>query len=1062
MTATSDSGVDTRDMYIFVLTLLVVVLLPSEKVHLKFSWLKAVYNFFKAVWHRACAFVRCTRFPWRKITEGKVFPTTVGFFAHRDEDDEKADMKYYYRFPAELGGTLVRLHAAGGLGIGDNFKVYWKREDLARPKSCGESAIPGGKFVRCADQTLWKGVFKVNTTDGAYDSMGVNVGGCAVVAGHCLRERSFIVISGNNSKTAGVKVATSRFIQPENVYDGGATDFAVAKLDGNEWAMIGAKALSNKDFADVAACSVDIQFGNGVEGELYTSPGRLPQQVKAAEEAGIVLTKVSTQGGCSGSVYRRFVGGVPKYTAFHIARPADYMAELEGSYNVAVDFNVIFSFMRDHGLYHDTVFEALRRVAIGESTSEYSFDGQRESRDYDDVKKFYADPEMWERTQERIAQQVMGDEWTRYDTGKAGRRARRNLDVSESSQERPGESAPRDVPPPPGLELDSEKDKDSFINSDDTVHGCAPAGLAQIPEEEPFVFDEEEEEPSGEPVNMKKVGVAGCAIWLALKSLNFVEVKRQVINSDFSFAPALYDAVGQYGVDAVHDYVMGTDAFALFRDYMDVVQPSWSQFTDNMKDENGAAFFEKVGEYRVDGVKQATSPDRKKKTKPLSPAAIERANAVRALIKDLGCEDTQWVTPENTKANLMASMKAHAALASVAPPSATEEDWDAALEAGCQQFDTTPLQSHAERGFEGWYKLAASFEDTSSGVSARYRNMTKKKWANDPELVFAMTDFVQSRLILMLIHHMHVENYTPEQVVKYGLKDVILLTLKGEPHKPEKVKQGRFRMIWVSSLIDTFVQKLLHKALNARDIEQYQSGEKSHSAAGMGHHDEGVQHLCRAFDDMFGDEEFLLTCDASMWDFTMFKKAHLNHAKRRVKACKDPAVSKLIMVLAHVNYKHVCECKGDVWRCNKEGVNTSGQASTTGDNTFSRCSQALVCGAKKFIGNGDDMVADVGFQPKLAERFGTKSRDVVVQRSDIVPFTSHHIDRKTCTASYDRPVKLAWNLLAACSSGDFGLRVDAMLYVIRNTPGALAKFKKHLDCFANGSGTFNSDLLWAA
>jgi len=150
-----------------------------------------------------------------------------------------------------------------------------------------------------------------------------------------------------------------------------------------------------------------------------------------------------------------------------------------------------------------------------------------------------------------------------------------------------------------------------------------------------------------------------------------------------------------------------------------------------------------------------------------------------------------------------------------------------------------------------------------------------------------------------------------------------------------------------------------------------------------------------------------------------------------------------------------------VWRCNKEGVNTSGQSSTTADNTFTRHSQAKVCGATKVVSNGDDMVADKGFDPVAAAKFGTKSRDVVLQRSDIVPFTSHHVDRSTGTASYDRPVKLAWNLLANCSSTDFGLRVDAMLSVIRNTPDALAKFKEHVGKFAQGSGACNKDLLWA-
>jgi hypothetical protein len=494
---------------------------------------------------------------------------------------------------------------------------------------------------------------------------------------------------------------------------------------------------------------------------------------------------------------------------------------------------------------------------------------------------------------------------------------------------------------------------------------------------------------------------------------------------------------------------------------MDVVQPQWFPFGDVMPDENGKAFFEKVGEYRVDGAKSATTPDRKKKPKPMSDVAKERATAIKELLKDLGCNDDEWVTPENSRANITASMKAHAKLASVDPPVASATEWEKAFEAGIADFDTTLLKSHAQQGFEGWYKLAATLADTSSGVSARFRRQNKKQWATDPELLLSMIDLVQCRLILMLIHADSVSGYSPEQAVRYGLKDILLLSVKQEPHAPKKAQQGRYRMIWISSLIDCFVQKLLHKALNARDIDHYQSGVKFHSAAGMGHHDEGIKHLCSAFDAVFGDDEFLLTCDASMWDFTMDKQAHLNHAKRRCLSCEDPAVSSLIMTLAHLNYKHVCENKGDIWRCNKEGVNTSGQSSTTADNTFTRHSQAMVCGATKFVGNGDDMVADVGFDPEAAKKFGTKSRDVVVQPAGVVPFTSHHVDRKHCTASYDKPEKLAWNLLAHCTSNDFGLRVDAMLSVVRNSPDSLSKFKKHLGTFAQGTDTCNKDLLWA-
>jgi len=1035
----------------------------------KFLHLRAWASFGLELLQRQWAFFAYMRLPWRRVVVSGVFPQTEGFFRYRNLDDESCPVTYYYRFPVADGGKLMRLEPSGGSGFDEEFRVNWRWSEPI-PTSCGESALPDAKVSKSMDQVLWKGAFRVNTSNGVYDSMGLNIAGCALLCGHSIKGKDFVVLSGGNSKAAGVKIAVSRFSVPPSYVEGGATDFAVARLTGNEWAAIGAKALSAKDIASPNAGSIDIQFGRGSEGILFVSEGRLPQQAKAVEKAGLIFHQVSTQPGASGGALRRFVGGVPKYVGFHVARPQGKFVDLTGKYNVAISFDVILSYMRSVGLYYDSVFAAVLKAAVGESL-DYDNDNVRDPLDFHRVARdCYEDEELWEATQDRIMAELYGDRSQAYE-GHVGRRFRRK----GGDDEPVGESLPVAVAAAtvfaasltPVLESASEEEDEAFVDADEeeapSVSPTPVSSSARLPVPPGLASPKNIGESTNSCLSLSTVvkgTVAAAAVCLPL-ALDLAAVKKQVINGDFSFAPALKSAVELHGVDTIHNFVMASDAFSVYRSYMDVVQPQWISFGDVMPDENGKAFFERIGEYRVDGAKSATTPDRKKKPKPMSDVAKKRAAAIKALLEDLGCKDDEWVTPENSRANIAASMRAHAKLASVDSPSASAEDWEKAFEAGVADFDTTPLQSHAQQGFEGWYKLAATLADTSSGVSARFRRQNKKQWATDPELLLAMIDLVQCRLVLMLLHADSVDGYSPEQAVKYGLKDVLLLSVKQEPHAPRKVQQGRYRMIWISSLIDCFVQKLLHKALNARDIDNYQSGAKFHSAAGMGHHDEGIKHLCSAFDAVFGDEEFLLTCDASMWDFTMDKQAHLNHAKRRCLSCDDPAVSSLIMTLAHLNYKHVCENKGEIWRCNKEGVNTSGQSSTTADNTFSRHSQAKVCGASKFVGNGDDMVADVGFDPEAAKKFGTKSRDVVIQPADVVPFTSHHVDRKHCTASYDKPEKLAWNLLANCTSNDFGLRVDAMLSVVRNSPEALSKFKAHLGTFAKGTDTCNKDLLWA-
>ncbi|APG75708.1 hypothetical protein 1 [Beihai sobemo-like virus 3] len=1011
---------------------------------------------------RAC--MKLMYCPFRRVEKRDVFPSTEGFFMH---PDSSGVLQAYYRFPAEYGGFLQRLERNGGYGLGGEYVPLWK-EAVFNKVGCGESAIAGAAYERTVDQKLWKGTFKVNGETGVYDSMGLNIAGCAVITAHALLHKEAVVLTGGNTVNVGVRVETSRFLKPEKCYTGSAFDFAVAPLTANEWSAIGAKALSSKDFAPVMPGPIDMCFGQGVEGSLFVSKGQLEPQVTRAEKAGIIVASISTEPGASGSVYRRFVGGVPKYTGFHVSRPGERMSQLVGKYNIGIDFGVIFSFMRKNDLYFDTTYSVLRKLAglsVGESF-DYDFDKNcKEPLDYDEIERNYLDSEeMWQTTQDEITKMIYGDRYDPVDMHVGKRYGRRTRDQMPDEHWYGESCEPPVLTVAPGLKLDpviESTDDDCFDDACSEPGTCDDVAVSSPS----FAEDDELVQCSPKPLSsvIARAAICASAASAVALSLDFSDVKRQVLNSDFSFVGKLDEAVDKYGADAVHEYVVSTPAFATYRDYHNVTMFTETSSEETLPDMNGNTFFTKIGEYRIDGKRAPTTPERRKKPpKNLSDAAKAREAAVRELIKDLSYDGEDWVTPENSRKNILDSMRAHAGLACVESPPATEDDWNRALEKGMEVFDCSPIESHAERGFEGWYKQAATLQDSSSGVSARFRSLSKRQWVQDPQMFQVLIDLVQCRLVLMLIHSRFVQDYSPETVVKYGLKDVLEVTVKPESHKPEKAKLGRWRLIWICSVIDCLVQKLLHKAVNARDIENYQCGKTLHSAAGMGHHDEGIKQLCRTLKELFGDATELITCDASMWDFTMDKQAHINAAKRRVACCKSEPVARLIMTLGHVNYKHVCECKGDIWRCEKEGVNGSGQCSTTSDNTFSRVGQARASGADRVIANGDDMAADLGFDPEAAKAFGTRSRDVVVQDANLVPFTSHHINRTTCTASYDRPLKLAFNLLSNCRSEDFGMRVDALMYVVRNTPDALAKFKKHLGPHAKGTDTCCVEMLWGA
>lgn len=421
-----------------------------------------------------------------------------------------------------------------------------------------------------------------------------------------------------------------------------------------------------------------------------------------------------------------------------------------------------------------------------------------------------------------------------------------------------------------------------------------------------------------------------------------------------------------------------------------------------------------------------------------------------------GCTKGRYQVPLTTKANIEASMRAQAAMTSANRPwifvnksTFVEEPWlitqkkmkwvDAVDRATKKYKDAMAKQGHAtilthlEEGQLGLYKVFLGLQQTSSGATSRFLSDTKKNWVK--EHAEEATDLAITRIILIAACGNDIQYLSEVEMVELGLKDCLDSFIKGELHSPNKMLQRRYRLIWISSLIDIIVQSLLHKADNAYFTEAYQKGFMNSAATGLGHDDRGVERMVQAFmaENL---ENHNVSCDATAFDLSIDYEFIRADAERRADVVQGSAVADLIVNYSFVLSRHILNNNGDVWAVKKFGVTTSGMISTTSQNTFARSCQAAYAGCTNWVCSGDDLVADFKFDSDiLAADLQIATRDET-DNFGTTDFTSHNIDFMRRTAAHTNTEKLLWTLhhkvSDVCNNPN---RLGAVLHVLRNTPG---------------------------
>jgi len=933
-------------------------------------------------------------------------PAKIGYFRWNGKDFVRHH---------DLSTSRVRL--SGGITtIGsDGLETTASHWDIIEPTvpadlSPGESALTG---LSCTARpaSLEKGQVLVYDSVLNLFSSAVVINNILIMCRHKTTSLTHIVVKGTNqnvgaARQTGVRLGLDRAYYldsygapdwDEKKHTCTFLDFMAIPLEKDEISMIGVKTYKDKDLTrNYELQRGTITYSTDDFGCVVKEEGSIPESDFKIHNVGLALAAIVSQPGASSSGVGVVQGG-PKLAGMWLGLPAHSLRKHRGSKNLFMHTDAIMANLDQLGLVKSPLLSRIRQWGDSLVADTLPAVSPGESRE---TKK--------ERAARLWGEYLDSYEQDRVDYDSAAEDE--DLDLVYGHGRR---DVPKTVITKPLIVL--------------------PTAVAA-----PFF----REIHPGESLAEVALEIAEAHNRLDLDS-KVRAWKYGILHNNASNMLAEISYYVEEASDEVRERlkaVLAVPSNALLRDYMQKATPEWAagQDGDVIPDMNGNAYFRRVGSWE---------PQRTGKAKKAKDEESDLQKSLRALAQKYhdgklhGCTKGEYKIPVCSKKNIDRSLRAQAKLATATAPnlsSEQREEFDAAVRLVRAKYSAgigdTNIKSYLEEGEMGFLKTFLGYEDKSSGVSARYRNMKKSAWVKAyPEEV---VDLTLSRLILIAVAGEQVKELDAVELVKYGCSDVKEIFMKAEGHSPQKTEEGRFRLIWISSLVDLTVQAMLHKADNSTHVDAYQAGHLTCAALGMGHSPEGLKHLVSAF-EREGVADINVSSDASAFDLSIDASFILGDGERRGDNCADPEVGRLIRRYAHILCSHVLNNQGEIWLVLKYGVTTSGQLSTTTQNTFARSVMAAYGGCAGWTCAGDDLVGDENFDEKRLLHFGVRSRDVERHEGE-ADFTSHLINTRTSKAVFCNVEKLLWHLYDTCIDLSANReRFGGILHILRDTPGVL-------------------------
>lgn len=158
--------------------------------------------------------------------------------------------------------------------------------------------------------------------------------------------------------------------------------------------------------------------------------------------------------------------------------------------------------------------------------------------------------------------------------------------------------------------------------------------------------------------------------------------------------------------------------------------------------------------------------------------------------------------------------------------------------------------------------MFATVPDTTPGIPLSHYGSKKEMWIEEKSCTARL---VLERLAMLLRVDPYPSSMDAEDLIRIGYRDPIYLFIKDEPHKEEKIKLGRYRLISSVSLIDNLVERVLFSTHNKWEIQNHQLLSNK---PGMGLHDDGLKELYSWFTELEKNYP-LCSSDISAWDWSV-------------------------------------------------------------------------------------------------------------------------------------------------------------------------------------------------
>lgn len=219
---------------------------------------------------------------------------------------------------------------------------------------------------------------------------------------------------------------------------------------------------------------------------------------------------------------------------------------------------------------------------------------------------------------------------------------------------------------------------------------------------------------------------------------------------------------------------------------------------------------------------------------------------------------------------------------------------------------------------------------------------------HEPLVLYAVVERIRMYLLGLW------RGLTPRQLVEQGFCDPIRVFVKQEPHKGEKVRNRRFRLICSVSLVDQIVERVVSGIQNRAEIRSWFAIP---SVPGIGFSDEQIQVVWSIISPHLKNA---VQTDVEGWDWSVQNWELGGNAEMQIRlagASTNSAYAEITRARAYCLSNSVFSLSdGTLIAQLDSGIQKSGSYTTSSGNSRMRVAAAYLCGSTWARAMGDDCI----------------------------------------------------------------------------------------------------------